>query len=298
MHTSHRKHVETQLLRRSVGPRGIGTHASRKRIRTLGWNAARVTTIVKHLERPRPLHGSRTPRQRAALWMLEKHHPVHRTAAIVHRAVILNVHHAVRLRSRHVDHARWSMSIAYILIPLVTQHALADPCDAVGILRALGETRIVPESQLRHRRGNSHRVITPSIDGENGSAQRVFRSRSQRVLWARVPERSSPLIFERVELGIRLRFLVADHNTMRCVRLVMLPANAPKVLIRTPKEKRRARAPCLLQCGELIGGGVLIVPERNKHLVTTQQFRATGIHVRRSDVADSVPIALQPHDAW
>ena len=157
-------------------------------------------------------------------------------------------------------HARWSVAVANVLVPLVPQNALANPCNAAGTRRALREPRALPKAQHCHCQGHGHRVVSPRVHSEDDAAQRVLRPRSKWVVRPRIAESASPLLCKGVKLDVRLRFLVAHQNPVRGAHRVRLPANPPKILVGAPEEYRCATSPRLVHCGEGVAGGILVVP--------------------------------------
>src|SRR5262249_53351837 len=153
---------------------------------------------------------------------------------------------------READQPARAETVVQIFIPLVTDCAGADGGD---LTRRLGrDRRIAPEAELAHRFWRLDRVKRRTVHSKDCAYHRVFRAsavggRAE----SRIAPRAGPNIRQRVDLGVRVSFLVAHQSPELGSRSVdaVLPASFPEHYVSTEKRQVDARVAGAFHVGPL-----------------------------------------------
>ena len=154
---------------------------------------------------------------------------------------------------------------------------------------------IAPEPQSGVLSRHDKRIISPGVDREYGSGQRVLRLCTFRIEWSGVAPGASPDISHWIDLGAGMGFLVGHHRPVRGAAAVdgVLPADLPEHLVTAEKRQVDTRVTRGFHMLPLLQSPVFIMPDRQEQPMVKNLFTAPG-GIHSGEITDIVAIGFQP----
>ena len=128
--------------------------------------------------------------------------------------------------------------------------------------------------------------------------KRILRSAAVgRRAEARIAPGAGPDVGQRIDLGVGVRFLVADQRGVRRVRCVdaVFPTGLPEHFVAAEERQIDAGVAGRLDVGPLLARPVFVVTNGDEHLVL-EQLGAAAVGVDAGGIADVVAVSLQEAD--
>ena len=196
---------------------------------------------------------------------------------------------------RHAERPGRAVAVVDVLVPFVTERPPGQHFLLTGLQRR--HRRVPPEAEVSVLGGHFDGVGA-AVDGEERAGQRVLGSPTvRRGAEARVTPGSCPLR-ARVDLGVLPGLLVGDHGPVLRARPVdrRLPSDLPVDLVAAEEGEVHPGVTRRLDVGPLVARPVLVVADRQEHVVVGQHGCPAAVGVDPRDVADVVAVALEPPD--
>ena len=210
---------------------------------------------------------------------------------------------------REPDLSGGTQSIVWIFIPFVAENAIRQRGDGSGWELRNGRD-VSPEAHFSVFGRDLHCVGAVPIHPVERASQRVLRTAAVVRSEPWVHPRSRPHAGQRVDLGVRLSFFVADERPIgcrsvirrvgicrrRCPRQnVVFPSGFPEHLIAAEERQVHAGVGVArrLDVCTLAAGPVLIVSDGEEDPVVPDQI-AAAVTIHPGEIADVEAVCLQP----